>query len=83
MRSRPEQRSGISVALASLGRKRPAANRLKPLVQITVPAAATPHPRQILLGLVAARPTPANVAAICRLFRISRPTARAAASVVQ
>ena len=31
----------------------------------------------LLLGLVAARPTPANVAAVARLFRVSRPTARA------
>lgn len=44
---------------------------------IPIPAAAKPRPHLLLLGLVAARPAPANVAALARLFRISRPTARA------
>lgn len=76
-RTRPEQSTSGTEPLASLGREQPAANRLKPLAIITIPAAAHPHPRLLLLGLVAARPTPANLAAVARLFRVSRPTARA------
>jgi DNA-binding IclR family transcriptional regulator len=43
---------------------------------LAVPAAAEPHPEHLLLALIRQQRTPANVAAVARLFGVTRPTIR-------
>ena len=43
---------------------------------LVVPAAAEPQPEHLLLALIRQQRTPANVAAVARLFGVTRPTIR-------